>query len=66
MDSPFIVPLKYEQMDIIDELTYRSWRAQVDLYKMPYETARKFYKHSMQYEKRYEAEKLHKNIKQNT
>ena len=38
---------------IVDFLTYKSWKAQVELYNMSFESARKLYENAKSYEKIY-------------
>ena len=47
---------------IIDFLTYKSWRAQVELYNMSFEDARKLYENAKSYEKIYIEEIKNENI----
>lgn len=39
--------------ELVDVLTYRSWLAQVELYGMSFESARKLYQNAKSYEKIY-------------
>lgn len=46
------------QNDLIDRLTYLSWKAQIALYGMSFENARKLYKDAIQYEEVYRCQHL--------
>lgn len=42
-----------KENEVVDILTYRSWKAQVEMYGMSFENARKLYKNAKSYEKIY-------------
>ena len=48
---------KINPNELVDYLTYRSWLAQVDLYRMSFENARKLFENAKSYEKIYLEEK---------
>lgn len=62
MDQIYATKLvrRIKETQMIDRLQYSSYRAQRDLYKVPYKRCKKFYDHADIYEMRYQLEKINK------